>query len=56
MLLSTTLALALISGMSVAYFYRHLNGNLNRVEIGQDIIAPRPEAVDPGPEARSTSL
>ncbi|MFT4264288.1 MAG: LCP family protein [Nocardioides sp.] len=45
-LLSTLLVLALVSAMSVAYFYRHLNGNLNQVAIDGDIIGDRADVAD----------
>ncbi|WP_300677797.1 LCP family protein [Nocardioides sp.] len=49
-LLSTLLTLALVSAMSVAFFYRHLNGNLNTVDISGDILEPKPTVpADVGP-------
>ncbi|UDY24096.1 LCP family protein [Nocardioides sp. Kera G14] len=50
-LLSTLVVLALISAMSVAYFYRHLNGNLNRIDVTDDILSARPtKPADVGPK------
>lgn len=50
-LLSTVLVLALFSAMSFAYFFRHLNGNLNQQDIAGDIIGPRPTTpADVGPK------
>lgn len=41
-ILSSLLVLGLVAGMSVAYFYRHLNGNLNVVNTGNHILGKRP--------------
>lgn len=41
-ILSSLLVLGLVAGMSVAYFYRHLNGNLNVVDTNGHIIGKRP--------------
>jgi LCP family protein required for cell wall assembly len=48
-LLATLLTLGMVSGLSVAFLYRHLNNNLNVVDIG-DQLTDRPEKVDPGPQ------
>ncbi len=43
-LLATLLTLGMVSGLSVAFLYRHLNGNLNVVDVG-DQLYDRPEKV-----------
>lgn len=40
-ILSSLLALGVVAGMSVAYFYRHLNGNLNVVDTSNHILVHR---------------
>ena len=44
-LLVTALVLALVTGLSVVFLYRHLNGNLNAVDLGRqlEIGGDRPE-------------
>ena len=44
-LLTTVIALALVTGLSAAYLYRHLNGNLHVYDAGKDIIGNQPTAV-----------
>jgi len=44
-LLSTVVALALITGLSAAYFYRHLNGNLHVYDVTGDMVGKRPAKV-----------
>jgi arginase family enzyme len=43
-LLSTLLTLGMVSGLSVAFLYRHLNDNINVVDVGEDLY-DRPKAV-----------
>ena len=43
-LLATLLTLGMVSGLSVAFLYRHLNGNLNVVDV-DDQLYDRPEKV-----------
>lgn len=42
---STLVALVLVTGLSAAYLYRHLNGNLNVYDAGKDIIGDQPTAL-----------
>jgi len=49
-LLSTVIALALVTGLSAAYLYRHLNGNLHVYDATQDMIGKRPDKVVTGPK------
>jgi LCP family protein required for cell wall assembly len=50
-LLSTLLTLSLVSAMGVAFFYRHLNGNLNTINIDGDVLEARPTVPeDVGPK------
>ncbi|WP_081615576.1 LCP family protein [Nocardioides sp. Iso805N] len=44
-LISTVIALALVTGLSAAYLYRHLNGNLHVYDAGKDIIGDQPSAL-----------
>ncbi|WGL51885.1 LCP family protein [Nocardioides sp. BP30] len=44
-LVSTVVALALVTGLSAAYLYRHLNGNLHVYDAGKDIIGDQPTAL-----------
>jgi len=48
-LLSSVIALVLITGLSAAYLYRHLNGNLHVYDATQDMIGKRPDKVVTGP-------
>src|SRR5680860_126493 len=41
-LLVVVLALSVVTGLGVVYFYRHLNGNLTVIQI-QDLVENRPE-------------
>ena len=43
-LLATLLTLGMVSGLSVAFLYRHLNGNINHVEV-EDQLYDRPAKV-----------
>ena len=43
-LLATLLTLGMVSGLSVAFLYRHLNGNLNVVDVSGQL-TDRPEKV-----------
>ncbi len=43
-LLATMLTLGMVSGLSVAFLYRHLDGNLNVVDVG-DQLTDRPDKV-----------
>jgi LCP family protein required for cell wall assembly len=43
-LLATLLTLGMVSGLSVAFLYRHLNGNLNVIDVS-DQLSDRPEKV-----------
>jgi LCP family protein required for cell wall assembly len=47
---STLVALALVTGLSAAYLYRHLNGNLHVYDATQDMLGKRPDKVDAGPK------
>jgi len=49
-LLSTVIALVLITGLSAAYLYRHLNGNLHVYDATQDMLGKRPDKVITGPK------
>ena len=49
-LISSLVALVLVSGLSAAYLYRHLNGNLNVYDATQDMVGTRPERVFTGPD------
>jgi LCP family protein required for cell wall assembly len=49
-LLSTVVALVLVAGLSAAYLYRHLNGNLHVYDASKDMIGTRPAKVDAGPQ------
>ncbi len=44
-LLATLLTLGMVSGLSVAFLYRHLNGNLNVVNVDDQLGDDRPEKV-----------
>ena len=44
-LLATLLTLGMVSGLSVAFLYRHLNGNLNVVNVDDKLGDDRPEKV-----------
>lgn len=48
-LLSSFVALVLVTGLSAAYLYRHLNGNLNVYDATKDMVGDRPERVFTGP-------
>ena len=39
------LAVVLIAGAGLGYLYLHLNGNLDRREVGKELGADRPDAV-----------
>lgn len=41
----TVLVLALVTGLGMVYFYRHLNGNLTFVDVTGDIVGNRPHKV-----------
>ena len=49
-LLSSMVALVLITGLSAAYLYRHLNGNLHVYDATKDMIGARPADLFTGPE------
>ncbi len=50
-LLASVLSLAIITGLGVVFFYRHLNGNLNVIETSELLGGDRPEKVKPeGPQ------
>ena len=49
-LLSSLVALVLVTGLSAAYLYRHLNGNLHVYDATQDMVGDRPERVFTGPD------
>lgn len=49
-LLSSLVALVLATGLSAAYLYRHLNGNLHVYDATQDMIGHRPAKVVTGPK------
>ena len=50
-LLATVLTLAIVTGLGVVFFYRHLNGNLNVIETSELLGDDRPEKVKPeGPQ------
>src|SRR5690242_17995092 len=42
-LLATSLVLALTTGLGVAYLYRHLNGNLDVIDVTNQLGDDRPE-------------
>lgn len=46
--LGTVVVLAVITGLGVTYYYRHLNGNLTVLDIGRQMVGERPakQAVD----------
>jgi LCP family protein required for cell wall assembly len=44
-LLATLLTLGMVSGLSVAFLYRHLNGNLNVINVDDKLGDDRPEKV-----------
>jgi len=44
-LLATVLTLGMVSGLSVAFLYRHLQGNLDVVVYGDDVLPDRPDVV-----------
>jgi len=48
--LSTVVALVLVTGLSAAYLYRHLNGNLHVYDASKDMIGTRPDKVVTGPQ------
>src|SRR5262245_32916231 len=43
---STLVVLALVTGLAVTVLYRHLNGNLHRVELGEQLGPDRPDKVE----------
>lgn len=49
-LLATVIALGLVTGLSAAYLYRHLNGNLHVYDATKDMIGTRPAKVVTGPQ------
>ncbi|MGZ4452189.1 MAG: LCP family protein [Nocardioides sp.] len=49
-LISSLVALVLVTGLSAAYLYRHLNGNLHVYDATQDMVGDRPERVFTGPD------
>ena len=49
-LISSLVALVLVSGLSAAYLYRHLNGNLHVYDATQDMVGTRPARVCTGPD------
>lgn len=49
-LLATVVALGLVTGLSAAYLYRHLNGNLHVYDATKDMIGTRPAKVVTGPQ------
>lgn len=50
-LLASALTLAIITGLGVVFFYRHLNGNLNVIETSELLGDDRPDKVKPqGPQ------
>ena len=48
--MSTVVVLALVTGLSVVFLYRHLNGNLNVEDVTSALGEDRPEKVDLGPQ------
>ncbi|MEQ7847039.1 LCP family protein [Nocardioides kribbensis] len=44
--LTTVLVLAMVSGLSVTYLYRHLSGNLTVLDIDDQIVGERPDKVE----------
>src|SRR3954453_3519939 len=44
-LLATVLTLGMVSGLSVAFLYRHLNGNLNVVDVTDQLGGDRPDKI-----------
>jgi LCP family protein required for cell wall assembly len=48
-LLASAVVLALVTGLGVVYLYRHLNGNLDVVDV-RDQLEDRPEKKDQGPQ------
>ena len=49
-LVSSLVALMLVAGLSAAYLYRHLNGNLHVYDASKDMIGTRPDKVVTGPQ------
>lgn len=45
-LVSTLVVLGLVTGLSVTYLYRHLNGNLTVMDIDDQLVGDRPEKVE----------
>src|SRR4051812_41303250 len=41
----TLVVLVLVTGLTMVYLYRHLNGNLTILDAGGDIVGPRPDKV-----------
>ena len=55
-LLATLLTLGMVSGLSVAFLYRHLNGNLNVVNVDDQLGTTGPRRCTSRPRSsRSTS-
>ena len=50
-LLATLLTLGMVSGLSVAFLYRHLNGNLNVVDVSDQLDGPAGQDPHLGAEA-----
>jgi LCP family protein required for cell wall assembly len=49
-LLATSVVLALATGLGVVYLYRHLNGNLDVVDVTEQLGSDRPEKEVTGPQ------
>ncbi len=45
-LVATLVALGLVTGLSVTYLYRHLNGNLTVMDIDDQLVGERPDKVE----------
>ncbi len=45
-LVSTLVVLGLVTGLSVTYLYRHLNGNLTVMDIDDQLVGDRPDKVE----------
>ena len=54
-LLVTVLVLAMVTGLGTIWLYRHLNNNINVLDVSQ-LLTDQPTKIDvAGPQSRSTS-
>jgi LCP family protein required for cell wall assembly len=47
---ASAVVLGLVTGLTVSYAYRHLNGNITTEDFTDAFVEPRPEKVDTGPQ------